>query len=210
MLVLSVAIVNGWQRRALQSAALVAAGVVVAVTLVPPLAVIGICLGGGRYADASGALLLFLTNVVAIVLAARLVFVLTGFARPWVLRNRPRQLTLTVTPFMLLAGAILVPLMLTSEGLLATESRARVAERAVTERLGDDADLVLTTLTVDSGEVQATVTGAGDALWVETMRTGDHDCYERWVFEFDGDGAAIREALIRQSPRHLYGYQGLR
>ncbi|BDZ62068.1 hypothetical protein [Demequina sediminis] len=62
--------------------------------------------------------------------------------------------------------------------------------------------------------MQVTVTGAGDALWGETMRTGDHDCYERWVFEFDGDGdgdgAASREALIRQSPRHLNGYQGLR
>lgn len=32
-------------------------------------------------------------------------------------------------------------------------------------------------------------TTPGDALWGETMRTGDHECYERWVFEFDGDGA---------------------
>lgn len=50
--------------------------------LVPPLAVVGISLGAQRYDDAGGAMLLFLTNFVAIVLAAAAVFALGGFAPP--------------------------------------------------------------------------------------------------------------------------------
>lgn len=107
------------------------AGVAIAVALVPPLAVVGICLSGGRTADALGATLLFLTNFVAIVMAASLVFVLTGFARPFALRQRRRQLLLTGAPFVALAIAILAPLMLTSEGILASETETREASRAV-------------------------------------------------------------------------------
>ncbi len=55
-------------------------GVAIAVALVPPLSVVGITLEQGAYQWAFGALLLFLTNVVSIVLAAVTVFVLMGFA----------------------------------------------------------------------------------------------------------------------------------
>lgn len=47
-------------------------GVAIAISLVPPLAVVGLLLGVGRYADASQALLLFGTNVAAIVLTGTL------------------------------------------------------------------------------------------------------------------------------------------
>jgi len=53
-------------------------GVAIAVSLVPPLATVGICLGLGRLDDAAGAGLLFLTNFSAIVVVACVVFVLAG------------------------------------------------------------------------------------------------------------------------------------
>lgn len=53
-------------------------GVAIAVSLVPPLATVGICLELGRPADAAGAMLLFLTNFSAITVVASIVFVLTG------------------------------------------------------------------------------------------------------------------------------------
>ena len=53
-------------------------GVAIAVSLVPPLATVGICLELGRISDAGGALLLFTANFGAIVVAACLVFVLAG------------------------------------------------------------------------------------------------------------------------------------
>jgi uncharacterized hydrophobic protein (TIGR00271 family) len=55
-------------------------GVGIAVALVPPLATVGITAGLGEWDLSLGALLLFLTNLVAIVFAAGLVFVGAGFA----------------------------------------------------------------------------------------------------------------------------------
>ena len=55
-------------------------GVAIAVSLVPPLATVGICLQLGRLSDAGGALTLFLTNFVAITVVASIVFVLSGAA----------------------------------------------------------------------------------------------------------------------------------
>ena len=50
-------------------------GVAIAISLVPPLAVVGVCLGSAAFALALGALVLFLSNLVALVLAGSLVFV---------------------------------------------------------------------------------------------------------------------------------------
>ena len=55
-------------------------GVAIAVSLVPPLATVGICLALGRPDDARGALILFLTNFSAIVVVACVVFMLSGAA----------------------------------------------------------------------------------------------------------------------------------
>lgn len=54
-------------------------GVAIAVALVPPLATAGISLQLGATSDAEGALLLFSTNLVAIILSAAAVFLATGF-----------------------------------------------------------------------------------------------------------------------------------
>jgi uncharacterized hydrophobic protein (TIGR00271 family) len=53
-------------------------GVAVAVALVPPLAVIGICLEIQEFALATGALLLFLANVTGIIMSAALTFLVCG------------------------------------------------------------------------------------------------------------------------------------
>jgi uncharacterized hydrophobic protein (TIGR00271 family) len=54
------------------------AGVAIAISLVPPLCVVGISLGSGELLDAGGAFLLFLTNFFAILLAGAIVFRLMG------------------------------------------------------------------------------------------------------------------------------------
>jgi uncharacterized hydrophobic protein (TIGR00271 family) len=54
-------------------------GVGIAVALVPPLATIGMTAALGAWSLAAGAMLLFLTNIVAIVFAAGLVFLAAGF-----------------------------------------------------------------------------------------------------------------------------------
>ncbi len=54
-------------------------GVAIAVSLVPPLAVVGICLSAGVYRDALGAFILFLTNFLAIVVAGLIFFAIMGY-----------------------------------------------------------------------------------------------------------------------------------
>jgi uncharacterized hydrophobic protein (TIGR00271 family) len=56
-------------------------GVAVATALVPPLCTCGILLVRGDVSQAGGALLLFLTNIVAIQCSSSAVFLLTGYAR---------------------------------------------------------------------------------------------------------------------------------
>ena len=55
-------------------------GVAIAISLVPPLGVVGVCAGQGLWADALGALWLFLSNVIALVIAGSIVFTLAGYA----------------------------------------------------------------------------------------------------------------------------------
>jgi len=62
------------------SAALV--GVAIAAALVPPLATAGIALALGEWKSAGGALLLYLTNLIAIAATGGLVFLMLGFAPP--------------------------------------------------------------------------------------------------------------------------------
>lgn len=55
-------------------------GVAIAISLVPPLAVVGVCLGSGAPDLALGAGVLFASNVVAMIITSTAVFVTTGYA----------------------------------------------------------------------------------------------------------------------------------
>lgn len=56
-------------------------GIAIAISLVPPLGVVGVCLGEGQPSLAAGALLLFVSNAVALVVAATVVFSGAGYLR---------------------------------------------------------------------------------------------------------------------------------
>ena len=137
------------------------AGVAIAVALVPPLGVVGVALENQRFEDASGALLLFMTNFVSIVLAAAGVFVLTGFAESANLRSRSRQILSTLAPFGALALVILVPLVFTAEGIVATATQQKDASAAVDEWVDDSTRLRVQQVTVDSGTVTVELSGTG-------------------------------------------------
>ena len=85
------------------------AGVAIAISLVPVLAVVGITLGSGRLDLAWGAFLLFLTNAAAIIIAGVLVFTAAGYARVAVARGRQprRRAKVIITVFVVL---LLIPL----------------------------------------------------------------------------------------------------
>lgn len=106
-------------------------GVAIAVSLVPPLANVGILLAFGEPALARGSLLLFVTNYVAILITGVLVFVLMGFRQaatvPFDQRARRRALAITMGALLL----ITIPLAITSERLIVT-NRITVRAAAIT------------------------------------------------------------------------------
>ena len=89
-------------------------GVAIAISLVPPLCVVGISLRAGQMSAALGSLLLFMTNFLAILFAGGVVLVIIGLGKSAVsmeqLRFRRRGLILFVVCLLLIA----IPLSLTA------------------------------------------------------------------------------------------------
>lgn len=138
------------------------AGVAIAVALVPPLAVVGLTLEAGMYADSLGAFLLFLTNLVSIILSATLVFFISGFAPFERLRENREKSRAVLRTVGVVALVILVPLSFTAEGIFTTAGRQNSAQRIVEEWLGEEDSLRAVRVDVDGNEVTVMVTGADE------------------------------------------------
>lgn len=146
-------------------------GVAIAVALVPPLAVTGITAQAGLSDDAWGAFLLFVTNFVAIVLAASVVFAFGGFAATTSAPEHIRRIALTMTPFVTLALIVFVPLLLATEGLIAQSVAQSAAEDAVDHWLDStESDLALVDVTVADDTVRVDLVGPGDAPDADTLQ----------------------------------------
>jgi len=83
-------------------------GVMVAVALMPPLVVLGMCMGAGRWDDAEGAATLLATNIVCVDLAAVLTFVAQA-VRPrdwWQVQLRQRVVRLVIVVLLVALVAV--------------------------------------------------------------------------------------------------------
>jgi uncharacterized hydrophobic protein (TIGR00341 family) len=88
-------------------------GVMVAVALLPPTSTMGMMLGAGRWQEAVGALLLLTVNIVCVLLAAKLVFLIKGVRpRSWTERNRAKQSMAIYLSLWALLLAILIAVIL--------------------------------------------------------------------------------------------------
>lgn len=117
-------------------------GVAIAVALVPPLSVIGICLATARWEAAMGATLLFSTNLIAINLAAVLINLLFGFLPP---EEKPSKIpTLQERRHILRAGFFIILLLLFGISLpLARSLQEEVNQNAIARTLDDTLEQVL-------------------------------------------------------------------
>ena len=110
-------------------------GVGIAVALVPPLATVGITAELGLPTEARNALLLFVTNLAAIVFAAGVVLLLSGF-RPEVRTSRfvlRRRLAVTL----LLVALVAIPLTLHTRSVLRDQRLQNAVIRSVEAWDGD-------------------------------------------------------------------------
>ncbi|MFH8250234.1 TIGR00341 family protein [Microbacterium sp. B2969] len=112
-------------------------GVAIAISLVPPLGVVGVCAGQGLWGDAFGALWLFFSNVLALVIAGSIVFTLAGYARdPGSSRvaNRRRAYAIVTV----LTVVIALPLMANSVVSVALARWSVAIQDATAEWLAND------------------------------------------------------------------------
>lgn len=115
-------------------------GVAVAVALVPPLGTVGITLEAGVMDLAVGAMLLYTTNLAAIIFAGVMVFIATGFVPPRRLSNTGLQLLVAGVIAAAVVAVIAVPLFRSSaKAVAAVEDE--VAARAIVEEWLDGRDL---------------------------------------------------------------------
>jgi uncharacterized hydrophobic protein (TIGR00271 family) len=145
------------------------AGVAIAVALVPPLGVVGLTLHAGMYPESFGALLLFLTNLVSIILAAMVVFGLTGFAPVSRMKENASQIKRVATTVTLAALIIAIPLVFTVSTVLSSAANQAAAKKATESWLADSEELQLVSVTVKGDQVNVIVSGSEQIPPIEDL-----------------------------------------
>ncbi len=135
------------------------AGVAIAISLVPPLCVVGIAAAHMHWIAAVGASLLFMTNCLAILMAGGVVFLVLGLGK---LANSDRDRATRRNGLILIVAATLLvalPLTLTTTQSLRSAMENRIAANVVVVWLQDSA-AELEKVVVVQEEVDVYVTGA--------------------------------------------------
>jgi uncharacterized hydrophobic protein (TIGR00271 family) len=134
-------------------------GVAIAISLVPPLCVVGISLSQGKWAAAGGALLLFLTNFFAILFAGGVVFMVLGLGR---VAREESQVRMRRRSFVLIfLGTLLVTIPLALTGYRAvTDTVATNKTTEVVQQWLQGAPSKIVEVAVDGQLVTVSIEGA--------------------------------------------------
>lgn len=139
-------------------------GVAIAISLVPPLGVVGVCLGSGAPALAVGAFVLFASNVVALVITAMIVLFAAGYGREAQADGTGSR----ARAYVLLAVAVVVvtiPMVLNSLSSL----WARQIATATQDWLADIPDAQVTGVTWQGDTATVTVLGPAELPPIEDL-----------------------------------------
>ncbi|MEE8407510.1 MAG: DUF389 domain-containing protein [Acidimicrobiia bacterium] len=112
-------------------------GVAVAIALVPPLSVVGLMISQAEWSAASGALLLFITNLVAIILVGGAVFILTGVVPVLRLFENKSWVKKSLGMVAVLAIAVIATLGASADTFQKQTAGVAAAESIVAEWLGN-------------------------------------------------------------------------
>jgi uncharacterized hydrophobic protein (TIGR00271 family) len=145
-------------------------GVAIAISLVPPLAVAGLTLQSGSAGQCLGALLLFATNVVAILASGIVVMALYRVGRlPGQATAPPFRRPVAVVLIVLLLGAVLVPLWINSDRVDKTTIR-QASVQAVADHWASDAGWFVIGVTATGDQVLVDATGPRPAPDLAVLR----------------------------------------
>lgn len=155
------------------------AGVAIAISLVPVLAVVGITLGAGSLNLAFGAFILFLTNAAAILIAGAVVFKAAGYARE--VGNRDERAARRARRAIIaLVVLLLIPLGASSGSILQYELWMKDSETA-TERWLRGSEWKLDTVDQSSNEIVISVRGYGSAPPSAELKAAIREKVPEWV-----------------------------
>ena len=151
-------------------------GVAIAISLVPPLAVVGLTLESGSPSEASGALLLFATNVAAIIATGTVVLLSYRVRHVIAASGRPVPATSKRTVAAVVAAVLLVAVPL-AWGTLWSVYGQQVVARAepVADRWAQQESWVITDIAFRQGELQITALGSLPEADPEQLRSALDD-----------------------------------
>lgn len=145
------------------------AGVAIAISLVPPLCVVGITLFHGGFAEAGGAFLLFLTNFIAILVAGTIMFGLMGLPKAIRMEmkaeTRKKAMVALIIASILLIGVLSVT---TYQSYQATNNQI-IASEVVTGWLGPASPYLVQKVVFTGPRVDVTLLGEGQLPPLETL-----------------------------------------
>ncbi len=134
-------------------------GVAIAIALVPPLATAGILISHNDWSLASGAMLLFITNFVSIVVAASVVFVLVGVVPIGRLAQNAERTQGWFATFAVAGILLLIPLTVGGRQAIIVANETQLVTGIVEEWLAPVPGFTIVTLDVIDGQVDVAVAG---------------------------------------------------
>jgi len=135
-------------------------GVAIAISLVPPLANVGILAAVGRLDLAFGSLILFVTNYLAILLTGAFIFSMMGYSKAYrAIHSKGTKWTTLAFVFVLFA-LILIPLSASSYKYIQSSLIERRGAEATRNWL-EGSDYRLVSINVGSEDVRIVITGEG-------------------------------------------------
>lgn len=173
-------------------------GVAIAISLVPPLVVVGLTLESGAPLESLGALLLFLTNVTAIIATGAVVMGVYRVVRPGTVQLDERQQRTRRRNRVLITVAALVvivlPLVVSTFGVIAVSSQeATAAKVASTWAAGNGWELVSTE--TRGGELYLRLEGPTPIPSTTTLRQ-----------QLDDAGVITDNVQVRLTPAYLVDF----
>lgn len=137
-------------------------GVAIAISLVPPLSVVGISYSQGDWSSGHGALLLFLTNMLAILIMGGLTFIFTGVTPLRRVAENQHRVRSSLAAVAALAALVLGALFLNGTQIATNLVEQSSIEATVDEWLEDHPQHNLVRLLLDGDTVTATVVGPSE------------------------------------------------
>jgi len=155
-------------------------GVAISISLVPPLCVVGLGLSGGEWGVAWGAMLLFLTNFLSILLAGGGTLALLGLSAA---TTKPLEKDKRRRAFIFVAMAVLIvaiPLAATSIQV-ARESIAEYQTKVLTRQWLSQSNFQVNRINANGNQVDIIISGSGEPPPLPDLATNMQSTLDRQV-----------------------------